>query len=288
MENSFRKIMLDDIASYSEWPARLLGLNSFEIKKKDASEVIREFGDEKWGHLLKLFSGRSTFDLADVEAMEKDLKKIVPCFDKNLGFYLIESKQADSQVIKYFQETLSHYVKDASSIVELGAGYGAKIFNLSESPQIKGLEILAAEYTQSGCDLMNLISKTINKNIKVGQCDFNTLSVTGIKIPKNAIIFTSYAVHYVPELTPKFVEFIYRFKPKAVVHFEPCYEYFDDSTVHGLMCKRYVELNCYTRNIASSIEAGCKQVGAKIKIQKNVHGSNPFLPFSIIEWEPEY
>ena len=69
MENSFRKIILDDIASYSEWPARLLGLDPFEIKKKDASEVIREFGDEKWGHLLKFFSGRSTFDLVDVEAM---------------------------------------------------------------------------------------------------------------------------------------------------------------------------------------------------------------------------
>lgn len=288
MENSFRKIMLDDIASYSGWPARLLGLDPFEIKQKNASEVIREFGDEKWGHLLKLFSGRPTFDLVDVEAMEKDPKKIIPCFDKKLGFYLIESKQADGQVIKYFQETLSYYANDASCIVELGAGYGAKIFNLSNSPKIKDLEVFAAEYTQSGCDLMNLISKTINKNIKVGQCDFNTLSITGIKIPKNAIIFTSYAVHYVPELTNKFVEFIYRIKPKAVVHFEPCYEYFDDRTVHGLMCKRYVELNGYTRNIASSIEAGCKQVGAKIKIQKNVHGSNPFLPFSIIEWEPEY
>ena len=71
----------------------MLGLDPFEIKKKDASEVIREFGDEKWGHLLKFFSGRSTFDLVDVEAMEKDPQKIIPCFDKIWGFILVDQSK---------------------------------------------------------------------------------------------------------------------------------------------------------------------------------------------------
>jgi len=131
-----------------------------------------------------------------------------------------------------------------------------------------------------------LIAKNTNKNIDVGHCDFNTLNFGGMQIPENAIIFTSYAIHYVPQLRDDFVRFLCQFKPKAVVHFEPCYDYFDKQTIHGLMCQRYIELNGYTRNIGSSIEAGCKQVGANIKVQRNIHGTNPFLPFSIIEWQP--
>jgi hypothetical protein len=47
-----------------------------------------------------------------------------------------------------------------------------------------------------------------------------------------------------------------------------------------------MELNDYTKNVASSIEAGCKQRNIDIKVQKNVNGKNPFLPISIIEWTP--
>ena len=280
------KITLDSIASYSPWPARLLGLEPFSVKHKSSSEVMREFGDEKWGALLEMFSGISNFTLANVEAKEKDLKAIIPSFDRQLGFYLGESEKSDITVMKYMEETLRPYSDGASCLVELGAGYGAKILNLSDILSLNSLDLIAFEYTKSGCDLINLVAKHSNKNIDVGQFDFNTLNFGGMQIPENAIIFTSYAIHYVPQLRDDFVKFLCQFKPKVVVHFEPCYDYFDQKTIHGLMCRRYMELNGYTKNIGSSIEAGCKQVGANIKVQKNVHGTNPFLPFSIIEWEP--
>jgi len=280
------KITLDSIASYSHWPARLLGLEPFSKKHKSPSEVMREFGDEKWGALLEMFSGMSNFTLANVEAKEKDLKAIIPSFDTQLGFYLGELGKSDIIVMKYMEDTLKPYSDGASCLVELGAGYGAKILNLSDILSLNSLDLMAFEYTQSGCDLINLVAKNSNKNIDVGQFDFNTLNFDGMQIPENAIIFTSYAIHYVPQLRDDFVKFLCQFKPKVVVHFEPCYDYFDQKTIHGLMCRRYMELNGYTKNIGSSIEAGCKQVGANIKVQKNVHGTNPFLPFSIIEWEP--
>ena len=150
-------ITLDSIASFSSWPARLLGLETFSIKYKSPSEVKREFGDEKWGALLEIFSGFPSFTLADVEAKEKNLKKIIPCFDNQLGFYLAETKESDVTVLKYMKETLSRYSAGASCLVELGAGYGAKIFNLSNTLSLGGLDLIALEYTNSGCDLMNFI-----------------------------------------------------------------------------------------------------------------------------------
>lgn len=279
-------ITLDNIASFSSWPARLLGLETFPIKYKSPSEVKREFGDEKWGGLLEMFSRIPNFTLADVEAKEKNLKEIIPCFDRKLGFYLAETNESDITVLKYMKETLSRYSNGASCLVELGAGYGAKIFNLSNTLSLGRLDLIALEYTNSGCDLINLIGKKTSKDIKVSHCDFNTFDFGEVQIPENAIIFTSYAIHYVPKLRNDFVRFLCNFKPKVVVHFEPCYEYFDLTSIHGLMCRRYMELNDYTKNIASSIEAGCKELNINIRIQKNVHGTNPFLPFSVIEWAP--
>ena len=52
------------------------------------------------------------------------------------------------------------------------------------------------------------------------------------------------------------------------------------------MCKRYMELNGYTQNIASAIEEGCLEIEAKFEVKRNIFGINPFLPFTIIKWFP--
>jgi len=69
----------------------------------------------------------------------------------------------------------------------------------------------------------------------VDHCDFHKLKLQGIKILENSLIFTSYSVRYVPELKEEFVDFLNQFKPKVIVHFEPCYEYFNNESVHGLV-----------------------------------------------------
>jgi len=289
MSNSdLKTLSMNELATWSSWPARLLSIDSFKIRHKSPKSVIREFGDDKWGSLLSYFSDVSSFKLSDVQAMEQDLDELIPCFERDVGFYLAQVREAGAQQIDIYRNALTPHVAGASCLVELGAGYGSKLFELSDIAPLNKLPLYAAEYTQSGCDLTKLIAQRVNKQVHIGRCDFNTLDLFGLEIPENAIIFTSYSVHYVPELREEFVNFILQFKPKAIVHFEPCYEYYDNQTLHGLMCKRYMELNGYTKNIASNIEAGCLKIGAKFRSDRNVFGSNPFLPLSIIQWVPQY
>ena len=175
------------------------------------------------------------------------------------------------------KKPLCHFLKGASALVELGAGYGSKILNLAQREKFSKLPIYAAEYTQSGCDLISLLAKSINKKVSVGHCDLETLSIGDMDIPENAIIFTSYAVHYVPELSNDFCEFLCELKPQVVIHFEPCYEHYSLNTLHGLMCRRYVEINGYTRNIVSALEYGKKKVGISLQMKKNLIGNKPFF-----------
>jgi hypothetical protein len=280
-------LTLDELAKRSSWPSRLLSLTPYETRHKTPESIEREFGNDKWGKLYQYFSQKNEFTLVDVEAEEQNIHKIVPCFDNGIGFYSTTMKEANKRQIEIFKNNLIPYIKDASCLVELGAGYGSKLLSLSEINPLDKLPLFAAEYTQSGCNLIKLICKKIKKNVKVGSCDFDQLSINDLEIPKNSIIFTSYSVHYVNKLKKNFVEFIAKLRPKAVVHFEPCYEYFDENSLHGLMCKRYMELNGYTQNIASAIEGGCLEIEAKFKVERNVFGTNPFLPFTIIKWFPK-
>jgi len=287
MENiNLVKISLEETASHSAWPSRLLDIDHFPIKHKSSAEIHREFGDEKWGKLLNMLKNKPSLSLADIEAAEQNLERQIPCYDNSIGFYLVKAKYAQIGLLKIYEKILAAHAYGASGLVELGAGYGSKIIRLSNTVSMKKLPLYAAEYTQAGCELIRLISKKEKKNIQIGWCDFEELDLVGLDIPENAIIFTSYSLHYVPELKEQFVKFLSQFKPKLVVHFEPCYEYFNRRSLHGLMCRRYMDLNGYTKNIASAIHAGCKKIGAEIKIQENVFGYNPFLPISIIEWSP--
>ena len=285
-DSKIKKISFNEVSHYSKWPSRLLSLEQFDILAKTPLEVTREFGLDKWGSLLNYFSDKQSFTLEEVENLEQNLDQNIPCYSDDDKFFLIKARDAQKIQLKMYESVLSKYTSSASCLVELGCGFGSKIFKLSDCKSMKSMPLYGAEYTKSGCDLTRLISKKINKKIEVGFCDFNTLEIKGIKIPKNALIFTSYSVHYVDKLNKNFIKFLADLEPSAVVHFEPCFEYFDDDNIHDLMCKRYMQMNGYTENIASNIELGASSIGATFKSKKNVFGANPFLPMSILEWNP--
>ena len=156
-----RKTTLDELADWSPWPARIISLDPFEVKHKNPSAINREFGVEKWGALLDFFSTQDTFTLANVEEKEQNPDELIPCYESNIGFYIARSREANKRQINIYHDILKGYADGASSLVELGAGYGSKIFRLSDTAFLNDLPLYAAEYTQSGCDLTKLISKKI-------------------------------------------------------------------------------------------------------------------------------
>lgn len=278
-------IVLEDLPKYTDWPKRLLALESFSVKYKTEKEVLREFNQDKWGQLLKQARDLSKPTLVEIERGLVDFETLMPCYDAG-GFYLANERQLLDMHLDLFADVLRPHLEGASCLVELGAGYGSKLLSLGQREGFSKLPLLAGEYTESGRELISILADSLKKPVAVGYCDFREMRIDGLEIPKDALIFTSYAVHYVPELSMDFVGFLRRLNPRAVVHFEPCYEHYDMDSLHGMMCRRYMELNDYTRNLASVIEASQKRGEISLRTRKNVLGSNPFLPISVIEWAP--
>lgn len=281
-----RQITLNDLPQYSpDWVKRLLGFEKWAVRQKNEAEVIREFEIEKWGVLLKKIKEIQGITLEKVENLHASLATEHAFFDS--GEFLVGSRrEIEGRHLDLLADGIRPHLAGASALVELGAGYGSRILALSERKEFSGLKLYAYEFTESGQELTRVLARAMNKDIEVGYCDFRKLKIKGASIPEDAVIFTSYAVHYVPELSMGFVGFLAQSRPRAIVHFEPCYEHYATDSLHGMMCRRYAELNDYTRNLVTVLEAAHDREEIAIRMRRNIFGSNPFLPISVIEWSP--
>lgn len=276
---------LEELPKHSDWPARLLRADPPAPARKSVSEVLREFDRDKWGPLLRLVTDNPDVGLAAVERAEANPQNVIPFFERG-AFYLAPYGEFLERQFRLMQEALARHAPGASAIVELGAGYGSKIIRLSGMEPFTGLPAHAAEFAPAGRALLALLAEREGLPLHVGGCDFWEGRIDGPPIPENAIVFTSFAAHYVPQLAPSFVDCIARLRPRIVVHFEPCYEHFGSDSLHQLLCRRYIEQNDYTRNLVGLLRSALQ--GGRIsdlREQPVVMGGNPLLPLSILEWK---
>jgi len=279
-------ITINDLPKHSEWPERLLGIEEFNVRDKSHDEVVREYNTDKWGELLSKISmiKDPSVSNADKIVYQENEGALLPYWNGS-NFVLDTEENTIKQHFDIYSNILKKYVKNASGLCELGAGYGRFILNFAKAQFNNNLDIFAGELTETGQELIKILSKNMGLDISVGFCDFRSQSFENLKLMSEMVIYTSYSVHYVPELRDDFPDFLLTAKPKMVVHFEPCFEHYDESTLHGLMCRKYIKMNDYNTNLLTILKKAEK--AGRIEIieeKKNVIGSNPFLPISIIAW----
>lgn len=278
-----KEIKFDQLDIYSEFPKLYMDNKSTKKKLKTTKQVFREFEIDKWGTIHQKFNNKF-IDINNIENEYYNLKNEYVFFE-NGKFFLDKHLVILNKHILIYEKILSKYVTGASALVELGSGFGSKIIRLANKEFAKNIPLFAGELTKSGQELIRNIAVNMNIPIEVGFIDLREKKVSNsFNIPKNAVIFTSYAAHYDPNMDEEFTNFLAHFKPKAVINFEPCYEFYSSESLHGLMCKKYVEINDYTTNIWSSISNFCIRKKLNYKITKNIIGFNPFMPISIVEW----
>lgn len=276
---------LDDLPKYSPWPRRLLGLEPWQTKVKTPEEIEREFGKEKWGTLLEKFKQNSDAKLDDIDrwAAGNPKRSLTTVADH---LVLMTPEESHSAYISYVADALEKHLP-ASALVELGCGYGSVILGLARREAFSSMKLHAADYTSTGPELASLIAARENVDLKTGHCDFTSADTTDLDIPPGAIIYTAYAAQYVEELGPRFVEGIIALEPKVVVHIEPVYEHAGESTLLGLLRRRYIEANGYNRNLSTILHD--HEARGSLEILEETapaFGPNPLLAASVIAWKP--
>lgn len=279
-----KEYRLNDIPRFSPWPARLLGLEPWQVRKKTPGAIIREFNAEKWGSLLEWV--RSKRHNATVEELNNYIyrdEKTTLLF--NDGVYThVSNQEANDLYLDFVAHILSKYL-EATSLVEFGAGYGNVILNLGRRQAFNKIPLIAGEYTKNGVELIRLLAANQGTPIKVGNCDLSRPQLTALDIPEHALIFTSFACMYVKEFTSEIVNALWKLQPHTIVHFEPCYEHCSGNSLLDLMRRRYIEVNDYNKNLISILRN--QYLAGKIRFLKEypcVFGHHPLSVASVIVW----
>lgn len=280
--SQLQEIPFSKIGEFSVLPQKIESSSDNDKKFKTEREVVREFGNEKWAAVLDFLKTNPRALLRDVDEIMEGFGTEGILFEGG-RFYLADGRTRFELQLDIYESFLRKYLPNASCLVELGAGYGSKILNLAKRSGFQDCSLFAFELTQTGCDAIKHLAFNTGIDIKVGHCNFNKLTLDNIKVPPGGLVFTSYALHYVPQLNEAIFHFFNTFKPLAVVNFEPCFEH-QDNSIHGKMSKRYIELNDYNTNIRTVLHREASVDAISLEETINVFGNNPFLPISVFEW----
>lgn len=279
------KISLDEIPKYSGWVSRLL--RKQDVFHKTYQEVWREYDTEKWNEVLSIIRSVPQCTLRDLhERIDADGE----CAGISLtqGLCLQTMKAFSEEQIQLYAQVVDHYRGGGGGLSELGAGYGEIILRLAKRFNKAFGHYLAGELTNTGLNALQILAHNENIPVISGNCDFRSLTVDDCisKYP-GGVLYTSYALMYVPMLVDEIVDFFCSMHPAACIHFEPVYELYDEQSLHGLLCRRYVEMNDYNRNLLSVLQNHEMQGKIRIvEIRKNIFGNNVLLPISVIVWKP--
>jgi hypothetical protein len=283
-----RNYALDELAAHSPWPARLLGLVPWEPKIKNPAEVTREFEHEKWGPLWqRVQNADNPATLATISSWFEESGSQEFCSD-GPEFVLLTAAEANQVWLELIAKEIKAWLP-APALVELGCGFGNVLLSMAKRFDRDAGQIIGGEYTESGVNLLEYLARQEKVAVHAGRCDLGAPGITSLAIPPDSVIYTSYATHYVPYFAPRFVEDICSFRPRIVIHFEPCYEHAKVDSMIGLMRRRYIEVNDYNRNLVTVLEAAEKEGHIQICRQSpNLFGRNPLLPASLIAWKPVF
>lgn len=283
----FRLIELNDLPKYSPWPARLIGLSDWVPRNRNDQLALREYG-EKWGNLLQDYHNH---EFANVhQAMEYLFRTHFPA---NMLFHVDEQiyySENDSRFWNFFYmritEVLSECLEPNDTLVELGCGWGRNLFYALKAGLCS--DAIGGEYTKEGEMLGSLIAKQFDVPIEFSHFDYYNPASEFMHKLKGTVVFTHNSIEQISYLPEKTILSLIESRPKAVIHFEPVYEYRNKETLLHYLWKRYTETNDYNRNLLTVLKTFEKEGRLKITIEK-VHalGLNAFNPGSFIVWEPK-
>lgn len=282
--NSPRRIEIDDLPRWSDWPARLLGLAAFEVPRRDQAKIDDEYGKVKWQACLDAWK-RSGGTLDADQLREKHY--LLDPAELRPGVYKGELVAAPAaQIMRWYDELLYEWmagaVADCRTIVELGCGFGHVLWSLRR--RFPGKAYRGGEFTASAVELADGLYAA-HPDISVERVDFYDSRYAVIeKADGPVVVLTSQAQEQIPD-SRSTLDTLARYKDKisAVFHIEPAYDLQPTDTLLGQMRRRYLEINDYNRNLFGEIQRRPDIVVRRM--ERDVIGWNPFNSLALVHWE---
>lgn len=279
-------IHLNELPKYiPELEAMLRRSEKYYIKNEYATH--NEYDTDKWGKLLSIIEkSEITPTFFNVCNLHQNSSSSVACL-VNGELQLIQRESFYLQYRKFVYDILCEHTSQGDQVYELGCGFGQIALGLLiEYPKLP-FTLSAGDFSRNGLTIARSIAREEGIDIETFECNFYKNGITTANIEPDAVFFTSYALCCMPTMTESLFNDLLKFTPKLVIHFEPCYEMLDPTTLLGLLARRYIEVNDYNRNLLSFLRR--EEKNGRIRLVQEeapIMGLNPLLPHSTIVWQP--
>jgi hypothetical protein len=283
--NELQEIAVDDLPRWTDWPARMLGLQSFVPPVRTTEKVAQEYGRQKWQFALDAFEkSGGTANAAILRTMyyasAGDAKRAAVYHGK------LVAADATPTIMEWYDQLLAEWmgpsIERARSVVELGAGFGQVLWALRQ--RFPGKTYRGGEYTDTAVKLAGLLYAG-HPDISVEYVNFYDRNYAVIeKAEGPVVVLTSQAIEQIPDCR-SIIDTLakYRDKIAAVFHIEPAYDLQVPSTLLGQMRRRYIEINDYNRNLFSVLQS--RPDIRILRLEQDAIGWNAFNSLAIIHWE---
>src|SRR5262249_46855840 len=249
VRTTMKRIAIEDLPKWSPWPARLLGLSPWTAPSRTLDKVIREYDQDKYGRCLDFCEARggsaTPEEVRKFELGDDGARRICVSMGNDLFEFGVE--EAATHYENLLAETLDPELKEAGTLVELGAGYGYNLWALRK--KFTHLRFVGGELSANAVAVAERLYRE-EDGLTVRPFNFydpdSYALVSHAKSP--VVVFTSYAIEQLTRSAP-FLEGLRscRQKVRSVVHFESVYESGDDKLL-TLLRRRYSEINDYNKD----------------------------------------
>jgi hypothetical protein len=281
MNDMLEPLSLDLLPQHSRWPARILAAPQDQPQfQKSHAAIYREYEQDKWGPLLEqVRTGAAGLD--EVERLQFGTQQRIPV-SRGDALYLADALQARVLLAGHLADALAGLAGPGDTVVELGAGTGAITLRLAQDPRQAGCRFMAADFSPSSVQLMDLLAQRCGVALQTGAFDFHAPQA-GLAIPPGSVLLTSWSAAYVQGMDVEFWRRLAALQPRALLLAEPVYQHYREDTVLGLLRRRYYEINDYNRAILPTLQQAVEQGVWRIEaVRENVFGVNPLCPVSLL------
>ncbi|MHC4251560.1 MAG: class I SAM-dependent methyltransferase [Planctomycetota bacterium] len=245
-----RAIDLNELAKWSPWPERIMGLAAWNAPIRTMDKMEEEYNRDKYARCREYLL--SSGGAADIESIKRfgfggDPGRDV-CVARGNDVFVASLEEARSAMYSLLQDEMRDAIRDSAGVVELGCGYGYNLHLLAQS--FPGKLYRGGEYSTNA---VALAQRLFSQDGSVEVREFNFLDATSYSLfddlDGSLTVFTCHSVEQIPSAANLLSALQERAgKIGTVFHFEPAYEVSDSSLI-ALMRRRYAQICDYNRDL---------------------------------------
>lgn len=280
-------VKFNDLPKHSIWSKRMLGLLNWSRIERSDKELEREFENEIYFPLYQQLL--SDENIKDIDSLSSKLYKLNDvCCSRKGNFRVFSFTEARRLWGLWILHYLSKFadLDNTSAIVDIGAGAGQVILKIALSNVFNNTSFYALERMHSAREIIKILSHRNNCNINIDYCDFMSKNIANC-IPENAILYTSYVLQVMTHHPKDIIDNFCDLKPAMVFNFEPFISFYDQNTIYGELCAKYLGINKYNTTFDSVLHNSNGKTIDIIYEEGNIFGTTPYLPGSLIVWKPK-